>query len=473
MDNPQMCLPQDLYFIGIGGAGMSALASIAHGMGYRVSGSDILQSENTERLQEQGIPVYIGHCRERIRSVEAVVVSSAIPGTNEEVQEAQALGLPIIHRGEMLAQLLNPKKGIAIAGTHGKTTTTSMISLLLEMADMDPTVLVGGEVEDIGGNAKNGTGEYFVSEADESDGSFLRLRPYCAVVTNIEDDHLDHYGNEENELEAFRTFVNGVKMGGFSVVCGDHFNVKALLRRPLVTRMVTYGMINPDVDVWGEVIEERAEGTLFGVRSRGTDLGQFVLNIPGLHNVSNALACIATALNIGVDLSFVREALSAFRGVKRRYERIGFIDGTVVIDDYAHHPTEMKVVIKTALSWTLGKVGVIFQPHRFTRTRRLFREMAGVLESVHRVILLPIYSAGEKPIDGVSSVLIYDALKSDGYDRVVLVNSLKEAAGQVEPMIGPGNILITMGAGDVWKVATALCRKNGNQPDEHSPVLQH
>ncbi len=465
-------LPHELYFIGIGGTGMSALATIAFEMGYVVSGSDISSGENTYRLQEKGIPVFIGHSRDRIKNVQAVVISSAIPMDNEELREAIQRSIPIIHRGEMLAYLLNRKKGIAIAGTHGKTTTTSMISLLLEIAGLDPTVLVGGEVEDIGGNARFGKGDYFVSEADESDGSFLKLNPYCAVVTNIEDDHLEHYGSQENELEAFRSFVNGVKTGGFSVVCGDHPNVMLMLKRFLQPQMITYGMINESVDVRGQILEERAEGSLFRVSYQDQELGKFVLNIPGLHNVSNSLACIATGIQLGIQLSHMSDALAMFKGVKRRYERIGFIDGTVVIDDYAHHPTEMYVVLKTALSRTLGKVIVIFQPHRFTRTKRLYREMAEILKSAHQVILLPIYSAGEKRIEGVSSYLIYDELKKAGYEHVLMADTIEEAVKLTERMIGPGNILITMGAGDVWKVATNLFKKNGNQLKEDMPVLR-
>lgn len=455
-------LPNELYFIGIGGTGMSALATIAFEMGFQVSGSDIFSGENTCRLQEKGIPVFIGHSRERIKNISAVVISSAIPPENVELQEAIQRNIPIIHRGEMLAFFLNQKKGIAIAGTHGKTTTTSMISLLLEVAGLDPTVLVGGEVEDIGGNARFGNGDYFVSEADESDGSFLKLNPYCAVITNIEDDHLEYYGSQENELNAFVSFANGVKDGGFIVACGDHPNVQTMFNRPLKTNLATYGMVNDRVDILGTLIEERAEGSLYQVTYRNQDLGSFILNIPGIHNVINSLACIAVGIRLGIGKKIIADALEMFRGVKRRYERIGYVDGTLVVDDYAHHPTEMGVVLKTALSRTLGKVIVVFQPHRYTRTKRLYREMAEILKKAHQVILFPIYSAGEKPIEGISSNLIYDEMKKTGYDGVYMVTTIDEALQITEKMIGPGNILITMGAGDVWKVADNMCRKNGN-----------
>jgi UDP-N-acetylmuramate--alanine ligase len=322
-------LPNELYFIGIGGTGMSALATIAFEMGYQVSGSDIFSGENTCRLQEKGIPVFIGHSRERIKNISAVVISSAIPPENVELQEAIQRNIPIIHRGEMLAFFLNQKKGIAIAGTHGKTTTTSMISLLLEVAGLDPTVLVGGEVEDIGGNARFGNGEYFISEADESDGSFLKLNPYCAVITNIEDDHLEYYGSQENELNAFISFANGVKEGGFMVACGDHPNVQVMFNQPLKTNLMTYGMINGVVDVRGSMIEERAEGSLFRVTHRNQDLGSFILNIPGIHNVINSLACIAVGIKLGIDKKLIASALEMFKGVKRRYERIYYIHNLI------------------------------------------------------------------------------------------------------------------------------------------------
>ncbi|QPM66930.1 UDP-N-acetylmuramate--L-alanine ligase [Atribacter laminatus] len=465
-------LPNELYFIGIGGTGMSALATIAFEMGYQVSGSDIFCGENTCRLQEKGIQVFIGHSRERIKNISAVVISSAIPPENVELQEAIQRNIPIIHRGEMLAFFLNQKKGIAIAGTHGKTTTTSMISLLLEVAGLDPTVLVGGEVEDIGGNARFGDGEYFVSEADESDGSFLRLSPYCAVITNIEDDHLEYYGSQENEMNAFVSFTNGVKEGGFIVACGDHPNVQAMFNQHPQTNLMTYGMINDRVDVHGSMVEERAEGSLFRVTYLNQNLGSFILNIPGLHNVINSLACVAVGVKLGIDKKSIASALEMFKGVKRRYERIGYIDGTLVVDDYAHHPTEMSVVLRTALSRTLGKVIVVFQPHRYTRTKRLYREMAEILKKAHQVILFPIYSAGEKPIEGITSSLIYDELKKAGYDGVHMVSTIDEALDITENLIGPGNILITMGAGDVWKVADSMCRKNGNQLRKSMPVLR-
>lgn len=472
MNTHLVSLPNELYFIGIGGTGMSALATIAFEMGYRVSGSDIFSGENTYRLQEKGIPVFIGHSRERIENVPAVVISSAIPPENVELQAAIQRNIPIIHRGEMLAFFLNQKKGIAIAGTHGKTTTTSMISLLLEVAGLDPTVLVGGEVEDIGGNARYGNGDYFVSEADESDGSFLKLNPYCGVITNIEDDHLEYYGSEENELNAFISFANGVKEGGFLVACGDHPNVQMMFNQPLKTDLVSYGMVNDRVDIRGLIVEERAEGSLYRVTYHNCDLGSFILNIPGIHNVINSLACIAVGIKLGIDRKLIATTLEMFRGVKRRYERIGYIDGTLVVDDYAHHPTEMGVVLKTALSRTLGKVIVVFQPHRYTRTKRLYREMAEILKKAHQVILFPIYSAGEKPIEGITSHLIYEEMKKTGYDGVHMVSSIDEALQITENMIGPGNILITMGAGDVWKVADSMCRKNGNQLRKSIPILR-
>ncbi len=458
MDTKALQLPCALFFIGIGGTGMSGLALIANGMGYEVSGSDIAESETTIRLRERGIQVYVGHCRERVRSSQAVIVSSAIPPHNEELCAARLLGIPVIHRGEMLAFLLNTKRGIAISGTHGKTTTTSMISLLLEIAGMNPTVLIGGELEDIGGNAKNGEGEYFVAEADESDGSFLQLRPYCGIITNIEDDHLEHYGDMEGEIKAFQRFLNQIKPEGFAVVCADHPNVRSIMGHSGV-RYISYGITSVDADFQATLLSEKPSGYTFKVVNGKKAIGHFEINIPGVFNVLNSLACISVGLNLGIPLVAICEAVASFSGVKRRFERIGEIHGALVVDDYAHHPTEMDAVLQTALTRGRERVIVIFQPHRYTRTYRLFRAMARTLLKAHRVMLLPVYSAGEEPIDAVSSQLVLEELQKSGFQEAYLAESLEEAAREVEKWLRPGDLVITMGAGDVWKIGTYLCAK--------------
>jgi len=455
-------LPKNLYFIGIGGTGMSALAFIAHEMGYQVSGSDIVENEAINRLRKKGIQVFIGHSKERINQQEAIVVSSAIPNDNEELKEARRLNLPVIHRGNLLAQLCSKKKSIAIAGTHGKTTTTSMISMVLEWADLDPTVVIGGELEDIGGNAKSGNGDFFVTETDESDGSFLYLRPFCGVVTNIEDDHIDYYGSFEKTRQAFVGFLKRVERSGFAVVCGDRPEIREILAQETFdAKILRYGLTSTDVEFQAQILEKTSHGFRFQVKSPSGVIGKFVLNIPGLHNVSNSLACIATTLQLGIDTRFIKEALASFKGVKRRFQKVGEIDGATILDDYAHHPTEMEVVIKTAMEQAQGRVIVVFQPHRFTRTRRLYKRMAQVLQNTHQVVLLPIYPAGEVPIEGVSSELILRELLEVGYSEVRLVEDFQEATEYCLKIIKPGDILITMGAGDVWKIAIAMCRESG------------
>lgn len=452
-------LPRRLHFIGIGGTGMSGLALLAHEWGYTVSGSDLVENEATRRLRARGIQVYIGHHEEHVTGAEAVVVSSAIPPANEELVMARNLGIPILHRGDVLAFLFNPKKGIAVAGTHGKTTTTSMIALLLEVAGWNPTVLVGGELEDIGGNAKAGKGEFFVTETDESDGSFLKLHPFCAVVTNIDDDHLEFYGSMEAEKEAFALFLWNVQKDGFRVVCGDHPNVWDLVKRCAFPRLVTYGVENQTTEYAARVLVRGEGGSSFEVFHRGKAVATFSIRVPGDHNVSNALACIAVGMELGVPIEKIAEALMLFRGVRRRFEKIGEVSGALVIDDYAHHPTEMRVVLKTARERTLGKIVVVFQPHRYTRTKRLYQDMAQALLLADYVILLPIYSAGEEVIPGVSAELIFWELAKVGFCNVIYATTFEEAAKRCLGVLEEGDVLITMGAGDVWKVGALLTKK--------------
>ncbi|HOQ67320.1 MAG TPA: UDP-N-acetylmuramate--L-alanine ligase [Candidatus Atribacteria bacterium] len=461
MDETGYLLPRNLHFIGIGGVGMSGLALIAHEQGYVVSGSDIIENEAIARLKARGVKVFLGHRLEQVWGAEAVIVSSAIPEENEELKEAKRLNLPIILRGDMLASLVNDKKGIVVAGTHGKTTTTSMISLLFEIAGLDPTVSVGGELEDIGGNAKAGKGGFFIAEADESDGSFLKLNPFCAVVTNIEDDHLSFYGDMEKEKEAFVRFLHQIKEGGFGVVCQDHPTVRSILPYLSSLEIVTYGREGGDIR--GRIKEKKKNGFLFQVDWKGKKLADFELRVPGLHNVNNALASIAVGLKVGIGINHLKEAISSFRGVKRRFEKIGRVKGALVIDDYAHHPTEMLTVWQTALDYAEGSLVVIFQPHRYTRTKQLYREMARVLEKFHQVFILPVYSAGEKPIPGISAELIYREMRKNGFEKVQLVESPEEAAQECLKILKPEDLVVTMGAGDVWKVGLILCSPNGGK----------
>jgi len=449
-------LPRRLHFIGIGGTGMSGLALLAHERGHIVSGSDLVENEAVRRLRARGVRVFVGHRPEQVEGVEAVVVSSAIPPSNEELVAAREKGLLVLHRGDVLALLFNPKKGIAVAGTHGKTTTTSMISLLLEVAGFSPTVLVGGELEDIGGNAKSGRGEFFVAETDESDGSFLKLHPFCAVVTNIEDDHVEFYGSMEEEKRAFARFLGNVKEDGFRVVCGDHPGVRDVLGTQSFPSLITYGVENPGVQYRGNVIARGEEGSSFEVFRHNRRVAVFSLRVPGSHNVSNALACIAVGMELGIEVKVIARSLETFRGVKRRFERLGTVNGAMVVDDYAHHPTEIRTVLQTAREQTPGRIVVVFQPHRYTRTKRLYREMAGALELADYVVLLPIYSAGEPAIPGVSTELIARVLVDSGFPHVHLASTFEEAAAVCLQMAQEGDTILTIGAGDVWKVGTML-----------------
>lgn len=454
-----LTLPRRLHFVGIGGTGMSGLALLAHELGHTVSGSDIVENEATRRLSARGVRVYIGHHGGHVAGADAVVVSSAIPPSNEELVAAQNLGIPVFHRGEVLAAFFNPKKGIAIAGTHGKTTTTSMISLLLEIAGWNPTVLIGGELEDIGGNAKTGSGEFFVTETDESDGSFLRLRPFCAVVTNIDDDHLEFYGSMEAEKAAFASFLDNVQTGGIRVVCGDHPNVRDVVKRHAFPHLVTYGLWGEDLEYLARIRASGKDGSSFEVFRKGEKIATFSIRVPGEHNVSNALACVAVGMELGVPLEKIAEALWLFRGVRRRFEKVGEVAGALVIDDYAHHPTEMQAVLKTAREQTAGRIIVVFQPHRYTRTGRLHRGMAEALCLADYVILLPIYAAGEVPIAGVSAELVFRDLEEIGFRNVTCVSTFEDAALRCLEIVRGGDMLITMGAGDVWKVGALLVGK--------------
>ncbi|MGC8778490.1 MAG: UDP-N-acetylmuramate--L-alanine ligase, partial [Candidatus Caldatribacteriaceae bacterium] len=301
----------------------------------------------------------------------------------------------------------------------------------------------------------------FVAEADESDGSFLRLSPFCAVVTNIEDDHLEFYGDMEREKDAFVSFLKGVKKDGFGVACGDHPNVVDILGKNRLPRVFTYGIENEQVDFWGKIVKARKDGFVFEVSRKGIRIGDFCLNLPGLHNVENALACIAVGVELGIPVNDMQETLSSFRGVKRRFEKVGMFRGVLVVDDYAHHPTEMKVVVNAALHFTSGRVVVVFQPHRYTRTKRLYREMAEALQEAHQVILLPIYSANEEPIPGVSTELVYREMLRRGFEKVRFARDFEEAVTECQKVSQTGDIIVTMGAGDVWRVGTMLCGKDG------------
>ena len=449
-------LSEWIHFIGIGGTGMSGIAKVLLELGYKVSGSDLNNSEITKRLEHNGALVFQGHREENINeNIDLVVISSAIPDDNPEIIKAKALNIPIIQRAEMLARLMKNQKAICVAGAHGKTTTTSMISLVLEKNNFDPTVVVGGELNDFGGNAKLGRGEYLVAEADESDGSFLKLLPWSTVITNIENDHLDHYGSLENIISSFQEFVALGSKDGYSILCIDDPKIKKLVDR-VPGKLITYGLDNE--------AEYRADNLKFTGNKTSADiyheqdfLGTLNLNVPGRHNVVNALAAIAMGIELGLTFDEVNNALGAFNGVQRRFQLLGKVNGIDVVDDYAHHPTEIKATLNAAQKGYQGRVIAVFQPHRFTRTYYLAEEFAQSFNDADKVVLAEIYSAGEKPIEGVSSQLILDSMPK-GID-VRYIKDREDIINYLEKTVEPGDIVLTLGAGNVWSIGVDLVER--------------
>jgi len=447
------------YFVGIGGAGMSGIARVLLQLGYEVSGSDLRLSESTRRLAQAGATIYEGHRESNLQpDIDTVVVSSAIPQDNPEVVKAQSLGIPILHRADMLGKLMERQKGFVIAGAHGKTTTTSMISLVLEKNGWDPTVIVGGELTDIGGNAKLGEGQYLVAEADESDGSFLKYHPFIAVVTNIEDDHLDHYGTRENIERAFLQFLSQVAPQGMAVLCLDDPTIRRIIPKVNCQRQVTYG-IHSEADYTARNIQLQGLSSKCDVYYHGQLLGKLTLSVPGKHNAQNALAAIAVCHELGIEFSLIAKALQCFTGVQRRFQKIGEVRGIQIYDDYAHHPTELKATITAAKNMKPKRVLAVFQPHRYSRTKFLCREFGTAFQEADLLLINEIYPAGEKPIPGVNAGLIVEQVLEQTNqpteyipDRNVIVQRLLEISQ-------PGDLIITLGAGNIWTVGQELYRR--------------
>ncbi len=443
------------HFVGIGGAGMSGLAKIMLETGKRVSGSDLVTSANVERLVEKGAQVFIGHAAENIQpGMENVVVSSAIPPSNEELGAALRLGLNVISRGELLARLMSEHKGIAIAGAHGKTTTTSMISLMLAANGLDPTFIIGGEVHDMGGNAKLGTGEYLVAEADESDGSFLKLEPYGAVITNIDNDHLDYYKNLGIMKQAYQKFVNHIQAGGFTVLCTDNEHVRSL--DPGSNEAITYGLSGDPTYKATDMVRQEFS-TVASVLRHGQPLGRLALSVPGAHNVQNALAAVAVGMRLGLSFEQCASALETFTGAQRRFQLVAQYDGIRIVDDYAHHPTEIRALLRASEGLGRRRTIAVFQPHRYTRTQFLREEFGNAFQEADLVIVTDIYSAGEQPIEGVTADLIVQALKRNGKD-VVFLGQLDDVVDYLKGKIMSGDLVMTIGAGNVWTVGQNLAK---------------
>jgi UDP-N-acetylmuramate--alanine ligase len=439
--------------VGIGGSGMCGIAEVLLNMGYSISGSDIKESKSVEHLRKLGAEIYIGHGEENLNHPHVVVVSSAVSKDNPEVKHARKQGIPIIPRAEMLAELMRLKYSVCVAGTHGKTTTTSMVGLIFSHADIDPTLVIGGQFKNLESNAKLGGGEFIVAEADESDGSFLHFTPSIGIVTNIDNDHMDYYKNLESLTDTFVEFLNKVPFYGFSILCGDDQNLRNILPR-LTRPYKTYGQ-NKDNDYVAEDIKLNPEKSVYRVRMNGRGLGKITVNSSGRHNILNSLAACAAALEIGVDFSTIQKALEQYKGVGRRLEKVGEFNQVVFYDDYAHHPTEIALSLKSIKEmYPERRLIVIFQPHRYTRTRDLFKEFPGGLEVADFVYMTDIYSAGEKSIPGVSSDMISE--KFTDKSKVKIIREESSLIEEIKNKLLPGDICITLGAGDVNKINKSL-----------------
>jgi UDP-N-acetylmuramate--alanine ligase len=446
-----------IHFVGIGGIGMSGIAEVLLNLGYEVSGSDLGSTEITQRLDELGAAIHRGHDAIHIGHADVVVTSTAVRPDNPEVVAAHARGIPVIPRAEMLAELLKMKFSIAVSGSHGKTTTTSMVSTILAHGGLDPTMVIGGKLASIGSNARLGDGEVIVAEADESDGSFLKLSPCLAVITNIDREHMDHYRDVEEIKEAFLQFANIVPFYGATILCLDDANVKTIL--PLIKRpVITYGLSAP-ADYRAEEVTFSGASARFTLYYRDTLLGSVRLNVPGLFNVYNALAAVAVAREMNLTFPVIREGLRRFTGVQRRLEIRGEARGVTVVDDYGHHPTEIRATLAAARLVWAGRLIVVFQPHRYTRTQALFEEFLTAFSDADRLIITDIYAASEEPIPGVTAQALCEAIRSRGHKDVTHIPDFDAIAEKLLGEARPSDVILTQGAGSVWKVGEAFLKR--------------
>jgi UDP-N-acetylmuramate--alanine ligase len=450
--------PQHLHFVGIGGIGMSGIAEVLLNLGYQISGSDLKLSPTTDRLASLGARIYEGHSADNVTGAKALVVSSAVDAANPEVQEARRCMLPIIPRGELLAELMRLKYGIAIAGSHGKTTTTSMTATVLNAGGLDPTVVVGGKAASMGGsNARVGESDFLVVESDESDGSFLKLSPILAVVTNIDREHLDHYPSIAEIRAAFLEFIQKVPFYGAAILCLDDENVQQLL--PSVNRRtITYGT-SQQASLQIHDLDCAAFESHFSVRARGRDLGTFHLRVPGVHNVLNATAAIAVGLELDIRLESIREAIAAYLGVDRRFQVRGQARGVTVIDDYGHHPTEIRATLAAAQLCKFQRIHAVFQPHRYTRTQHLMDEFGKSFHQADAVYVLDIYAASETPIDGVTGHSLADRIRDFGHRCVQYTGTIDRTVDAVLENVRDQDVVLTLGAGNVWQVGDRILAK--------------
>jgi UDP-N-acetylmuramate--alanine ligase len=449
---------QQIHFVGVGGSGMSGIAEIMSNLGYRVTGSDQRRNEAIERLERLGAKVFIGHEASHVEGAHVIVYSSAVSRDNIEVQVARQRGIPVIARAEMLAELMRLKYGIAVAGTHGKTTTTSMIGAVLAEGRLDPTIVVGGRITSLGSNARLGQGEYLVAEADESDGSFLKLAPTIAVVTTVDAEHLDHYETLDAIRDAFVTFANKVPFYGAAVLCLDQPNIQLLIPR-IDRRIVTYGL-ESGADLVARRLHLSGLTSRFEVFQRGTSLGECTLQVPGRHNVLNALAAVAVALDLEIPFLTIQKALAGFAGVQRRFQVIGQAGNVTVVDDYGHHPVEIRATLAAAKAGFDRRVVVIWEPHRYTRTLHLYQEFLTSFNQADALVVMDIYPAGEAPIEGVSAADLAEAIRAHGHRDVTYLG--RDRARVIDHVIDisrPGDLVITLGAGDVSHLGPELLRR--------------
>lgn len=452
---------QRIHFVGIGGAGMSGIAEVLLTMGYQVSGSDLKEGGTVTRLRSMGGDIRIGHAAAHVQGADVVVRSTAVPATNPEIIAAESAKIPVIPRAEMLGELMRMKYGVAVAGTHGKTTTTSMLARCLHQGGLDPTIVIGGKLDAIGSSARLGQGDFLVAEADESDGSFLRLDPTVAVITNIDPEHMEHWGTLDALLDGFAEFANKVPFFGFATLCLDHPNVQRLIPR-LNRRFITYGM-TPQADI--HAVELRFDGvsSRFSVRRDREHLGEVHLHMPGEHNISNALAAIATGLELGIPFERLQAGLERFTGVDRRFSMRAEITlneneaPVSIVDDYGHHPTEIAATLRGArLAWPRRRLHAVFQPHRYSRVRDLFDDFAVCFHEAEHVVVCPIYRAGEKAIEGLDHGSLGVAIRDHGHRWVDVVDDLDAASALLADCVEAGDVVITLGAGDVNQVCSSL-----------------
>ncbi|WP_308909346.1 UDP-N-acetylmuramate--L-alanine ligase [Pseudokordiimonas caeni] len=450
-----------VHFVGIGGIGMSGIAELMHNLGHRVQGSDLSDSANVERLRKLGIDVKIGHTAENVTGTRVVVISSAVKGTNPEVVEARRLGIPVVRRAEMLAELMRLKWCVSVAGTHGKTTTTSMVATLLESAGIDPTVINGGIINSYGTNTRLGEGDWMVVEADESDGTFVKLPATIAIVTNMDPEHLDFYGDVEKMRAAFIQFIERVPFYGAAILCVDHPGVQGLIPEVLDRKIVTYGF-SPQAEVQAMNLQSSRGISTFDVVIHGrggaddTVIEGITLPMPGRHNVQNATAAIAAGLQMGIPHDKLRKAFENFSGVKRRFTKVGDAKGVTVIDDYGHHPVEIAAVLKAARESFDSKVVAVVQPHRYTRLKSLFEDFCTCFNDADTVIVTPVYEAGEAPIEGIDRDALAEGLISHGHRQVDRVDGEDDLAAVVARYVDEGDVVVCLGAGSISAWANRL-----------------